>query len=414
LIEWCEQQKIKTASATSKVAFPPSITKFPHGKIVVTGGTGFVGGGLLERLTQLGASNLFVAVRSFRTGANAGRFPIRFEHADLLNPKSLRRLVQGARTVFHLAYGSDGPDATRITTEGAVNLCAACIEENVESVIVVSTTAVYGHAVTDHLVDETWSYRRDGNEYEAAKIKMEKRVLELARTAGNTRIVIVQPACIYGPRGGAFTELPIRMASDGTFAWVDRGIGTANFTYIDNFVEALLLAANCSAAHGERFIICDGAVSWRDFLTPLLGSLAELVPSYTVEELQQLNAQQPAPRVIDFVRALLRNDEFLHLANCSPLLAGGRKLLESLLPSQMRKLHELCETQTNKIAITPTVSRTPPLWLARMYGPFHTQFSSAKAERLLHWRPRTTLEEGQARCVDWLRYVRLLPTDDYL
>ena len=70
----------------------------------MTGGTGFVGSHLLERLVTLGYDDVRVPVRTYRSVAAAGRFPVQMIHTPLLDPTAVRDAIDGARYVFHLAF----------------------------------------------------------------------------------------------------------------------------------------------------------------------------------------------------------------------------------------------------------------------------------------------------------------------
>ena len=46
------------------------------------------------------------------------------------------------------------------------------------------------------------------------------------------------PSCVYGPGGTTFTELPAKLASEGSFAWISDGQGIANYVFVDNLIDA--------------------------------------------------------------------------------------------------------------------------------------------------------------------------------
>ncbi len=186
----------------------------------------------------------------------------------LLDKDSVRRAVGGARTVYHLAVGRDGADAARITVDGTKNVVEAAIEAGAEFVVVLSTMYVFGFPDTDRPVDESFPYRPYGGEYARSKMAMERWCLAKARTSLPTRIVILTPTCVFGPEGAAYSSLPVELARKRQFCWVDDGRGLCNYTYVENLVDAIIAAARVPEAHGNRFIITDGHVSWRELLSP--------------------------------------------------------------------------------------------------------------------------------------------------
>src|SRR5262249_32757647 len=182
----------------------------------------------------------------------------------------VRKVIRGARFAFHLAYGGSGPEAAKVTLESTRNVVDAAIAEGVEALVVVSTASVFGHPSNDHLVDETFPYNPALGSYGTSKAKAEKYALALAKNS-RTRIVVLNPSAIYGPGGRLFTEFPRRAALQRGFCWIEDGRGLLNYTYVENVVDALILAAACTEAHGERFLINDGACRFRDFLAPIIG-----------------------------------------------------------------------------------------------------------------------------------------------
>ncbi len=145
----------------------------------------------------------------------------------------------------------------------------------VESVVVVGTTAVYGPQSQGTIVNEEFPLRKRGNDYELEKAEMAKKVIEFSKSsdAGSTRITVIEPACIYGPGGKPFTELPVQLAKSGEFVWVEEGRGTANVVYVDSLIDALIRSALIPQSHQQRIIVQDIALTWKEFLTPLLENM---------------------------------------------------------------------------------------------------------------------------------------------
>src|SRR5262249_49342385 len=150
------------------------------------------------------------AARSPLTCARIARFPVRLEVVDLLDAGAVRQSMRGVKRVFHLAYGRDGAGRREVTVEGTKNVVNAAIEEGCESVVVVRTAYVFGRPAG--IVDETKPYQPDGGEYGASKAEMERWCLARARSSGLTRLVVLNPSCVYGPWGGAYSELPASLA----------------------------------------------------------------------------------------------------------------------------------------------------------------------------------------------------------
>jgi nucleoside-diphosphate-sugar epimerase/predicted dehydrogenase len=399
-IEWaCSRRTTRAASSTGA---PFSSEASP---VLVTGATGFIGTHLIERLASNGPGEITAIVRGPRNCAGVARFPVQLRQVDLLDSAQVRASVKGQRHVFHLAYGRDGDRRRDTTVEGTRNIVNAAIEEGCESVVVLSTAYVFGWP--DRTVDENDPYKPAGGEYGASKMEMEQWCLKAAATSGKTRIVVLNPTCVYGPWGPTYSKLPVTLAREGVFCWIDEGAGAANYTYIGNLVDAILLAAVTPEAHGQRFIINDGTTTWRSFLTPLLEPWISEVPSYSPAQLARLEAEArpglfeaarllgASPQVRDVIRKTSLGSSAIRLARRTGLVSRLKGQVTGAGPRT-----------------SPTgPARLPPPWLAELFPNHTTRFSSEKARRVLGWKPRTALPEGQLRTIDHLADIGLIPVD---
>jgi nucleoside-diphosphate-sugar epimerase/predicted dehydrogenase len=380
LIEW--------AYAKRKPVMPAS--RCERASVLVTGATGFIGSHLVEGLANRGFNRITAAVRTPHHCAYIGRLPIDLQSVDLLDPEQVRAAVRGQRYVFHLAYGRDGDQRRQTTVDGTRLVVEAAIAEGCEAVVALSTMYVFGQP--GGVVDETFPYRPIGGEYGRSKAEMERRCLDRARTSARTRIVILNPSCVYGPRGKTYSELPVNLVRSESFCWIENGRGLANYTYVTNLVDAMVRAAEVPAAHGERFIINDGAVTWRDFLDPLVAPWADSIPSYTRDELIRLEKADQRRAFADAVRSLSRSP---HLRDAARATSAGRfaaSVVRRYAPSLA------AQSPSRRIASNaPPEDPTPAVWLADLFSPATTRFSSEKARRVLGWTPAVDLAEGQHR-----------------
>jgi predicted dehydrogenase/nucleoside-diphosphate-sugar epimerase len=374
------------------------------GRIVITGGTGFVGGHLIERLVSLGHDDILLPVRSYQSGANAGRFDVQMVRADLLQRSKLEAVLAGARYVFHLAYGRDGDDSARVTVEGTKNVVEAAIAVGAEAVVAVSTTALFGDP--GGLVDEQ-APAAPRSEYERLKGEAEQWTLARAATSPHTRVAVVNSACVYGPQGRMFTEMPARFLRAGVFCWIDDGRGLINYVYVTNLADALIRAAATDAAHGHRFIACDGATTWRDFFGRLLGPATDALPSFTRAELERMAAEQ-TPGLRALGTAVIRNPDLWRVIRSNPHFSKLKTMARSALPGLFDLVRTSRDAGRAANGHAPP-SATPPPWMADLYGPMTTRFDVSKASRVLGWHPTVDLDAGIQASRDWLDRVGLMP-----
>lgn len=365
----------------------------PSGRTVVTGGSGFIGTALVARLAELGFQDITVPVRGYQTCAGVARYPVHLPQVDLNDRAAVRELVKGARWVFHLAYGNSAADARKVTVEATKVLVEEAAAAGVEAVIVLSTTWVYGTHGPQTLVDETSPYLPAGDSYGKTKAVMQQWCLQAAQTMDRTRLVVINPSCVYGPEGKTYTTLPGELARAGHFAWVNEGTGTVNHIYIDNLIDAILLTASRAEAHGKAFIASDGWCTWREFLPPLLPADAGAFSSFTEQELEALERSSRA-RFRDVLGSLIRHQPLRTWVRERSVVQALRSYLPKRLVSPARA----------PAMISHEKASSPAPWLRAVFGTGTTRYSSDRL-KTLGWQSRITLSDGLAKTRGWLRGV---------
>ncbi len=250
----------------------------------VTGGSGFIGGRLIERLVAEGCSVRALA-RSDRSAATVealGATPVRGELAD---PTAMAAGAEGCELAFHLAahLGQWGrrEDFVAGNVVGTENALEACRAARVRRFVHCGTEAALIAGEPLHEVDETAPLRPDSKALYAATKAMAE---QLVRDADGDRIetVVVRPRLVWGP--GDTTLLPgIAAAVEaGRFAWVGGGDQLTASTHVDNVVEGLLLGAE-RGSPGEAYFVTDGEpVVFRQFISQLLETRGVEPPTRSV------------------------------------------------------------------------------------------------------------------------------------
>jgi nucleoside-diphosphate-sugar epimerase len=238
----------------------------------VTGGSGFIGGALIERLVAEGRPVRALA----RSDAAAAKVEARGAEAvrgDLGDRASLAAGSAGCATAFHLAahLGEWGPweDFERGNVEGTRNALAGCREAGVRRFVHCGTEAALMAGEPLVHVDETAPLRPDSPApYPATKARAELAVREANGDGFET--VVVRPRFVWGK--GDTTLLPemVEAVEAGRFAWVGGGGNVTETAHVDNVVEGLLLGAGKGLA-GEAYFVTDGEpVVFREFVSEML------------------------------------------------------------------------------------------------------------------------------------------------
>jgi nucleoside-diphosphate-sugar epimerase len=250
----------------------------------VTGGSGFIGGRLVERLVGEGHSVRALArsETAARRVAELGAEPVR---GDIGDPSSLAAAAAGAEVAFHLAAHlgewGDWADFERGNVDGTRNVLAACAEAAVRRFVHCGTEAALMAGEPLIQVEETAPLRPDSRApYPATKARAEQAVGEANRDGFET--VAVRPRFVWGK--GDTTLLPemVETVEAGKWAWIGGGRNVTDTTHVDNVVEGLVLAAE-KGRPGEAYFVTDGEpVVFREFVTALLQTQGVEPPNRSV------------------------------------------------------------------------------------------------------------------------------------
>jgi len=359
---------------------------FPAGaRALVTGATGFIGGRLVERLTALGAAEIRCPVRSQRSVARLAGGSIRAEPAELADAAHMARLIDGADYLFHCAWDIAAPQRNVAILRSLLEGCTGAAPRRF---ILTSSFSVYQPFPDGILTEQTGDGDR-ANAYVDVKLMLEDMVLAATRE-GRLVGTVIQPAIVYGPKGGGWTQLAAERLRTGDVVLPDDGAGLCNPVHVDDVVDAMLLAAVHPGAVGERFIVTGPeAVSWAEFH----GRLAEeigapppvLCPTETI--LAELAAAESAPalaRPKRLVRRVLR--------------AGRVRRLFERLPV----LHALALPLARWAGLPPRERHLPERPILELYRARATA-SWHKAEQAIGFRPRMGFDRGMRQTGAWLR-----------
>ena len=261
-----------------------------HYSVLVTGAGGFIGSHLTERLVALGARTRSL-VRYTSSGSwgwldeSPVKDDIEVRLGDIRDPDSVRRAVQAADVVFHLAaligipYSYEAPLAyVRTNVEGTLNVLQAALAEDVDLVVQTSTSEVYGSA--QYVPMDEKHPLQGRSPYSASKIGADK-LCEAFHRSFALPVATIRPFNTFGPRQSARAVLPaiISQALTGTQIELGDTRPMRDFTFVKDTVDGLIRAAENPDAIGDVFNLGTGReISVGDLATTALTTLGKQKP----------------------------------------------------------------------------------------------------------------------------------------
>jgi nucleoside-diphosphate-sugar epimerase len=332
---------------------------------LVTGATGFIGGRLARRLVREGYS-VRCLVRASSDTSLLDELDVQTVVGDLTRARSLARAVEGCHYVFHCgALVSDWAtteEIARTNVEGTQNLLEASVGASVKRFIHFSTTDVYGYP-DGAAIDEAYAPTRFRNWYAQTKLDAEAEVRRVER-ADALDTVILRPATVYGPGSTDVIGEIARAIQGRHMLLVDGGRAVAGLCYVENLMDAAVLALRHEAAPGHAFNVSDGlGITWREFTDGLAEGLG-------------------CSKVRWSLPYWMANSVGFSLEH-------GYRLLR----------------KTIGLNTSPLLSRQAVQVLGK-----NQDFSNRKVREMLGWEPRVDYATGLEATIAWLRTEHLKPT----
>jgi nucleoside-diphosphate-sugar epimerase len=226
-------------------------------RILVTGGTGFVGRHLVRALLGRGHQVWMLGRRFDGAQALLGAGAIAVQ-AELRDRDAIVAACARMEAVFHVgalsAPWGRSADFHAINVGGTEHVIAGCVRHSVGRLIAVSSPSVLFNGRDQQLLTDAAPYpRRFISTYSATKKLAEDRVN--AAINHGLPALILRPKAIFGP--GDTTLLPrlIAAARQGRLPQIGAGRNLVDLTYVANVVQALLLALDAPEALGQTYTI---------------------------------------------------------------------------------------------------------------------------------------------------------------
>ena len=238
----------------------------------VTGGSGFVGGALIERLRSEGWDVRALA-RSERAAQRVRELGAEPAMGDLEDRDRVRAGAEGCEVAFHAAAKvedwGDPADFERLNVRGTRNVVDACRAAGVRRLVHVGTEAALMAGQPLINVDEDAPLRPDSAAlYSSSKAKAEQLVR--ASNGDGLETVVVRPRFVWGRGDTSLLPQIIEMVRSGRFRWVGGGRQLTATTHIDNTVEGLWLGATKAPAGSVYFVTDGDPVVFREFVSRML------------------------------------------------------------------------------------------------------------------------------------------------
>ena len=223
-------------------------------KIAVTGGSGFIGSHVVDRLHDAGHQVTVVDTRP------PHRRDVGYRDADILDLAGLVRATSGCDAVFHLAAVSNVNDALadpvgtfELNVTGTGRVCEAARRNRVGRVVLASTVWVYASAPGDGPLteDSPLSPQGTGHVYTASKIAAELVVTSFGELYG-VPYTILRYGIPFGPRMREELVIPrfVTSARNATRITIQGdGLQYRNYLYVEDLADAHVLALGDAAAN---------------------------------------------------------------------------------------------------------------------------------------------------------------------
>ena len=305
----------------------------------MTGGAGFVGSHLVERLVAEG--HRVVVVDNLATGRLDNLAPVSddprldFRQADVTDPEAVGKALAGVDWVFHLAALADivpsivhPLDYHRANVDGTVNVLEAARHAGVTRFVYTASSSCYG--IPDEYPTPETAPPRPQYPYALTKYLGECCALHWSRVY-RLPAVSLRLFNVYGPRartsgsyGAVFGVFLAQKLAGKPFTVVGDGTQTRDFTFVSDVVEAFVRAAG-STHTGEVLNIGSGASPSVNRIVELLGSDAGVVhvpkrpgePDCTLADIsraRELLGWSPSVPIEEGIEILLRNIEYWRAA----------------------------------------------------------------------------------------------------
>lgn len=303
-------------------------------KCLVTGGCGFIGSHLSERLLKAGhevtildnlSTGRLTNIESFKDDSR-----LNFVQADITNPEGIKPYFSGIERVFHLAALADivpsierPSDYHNANVVGTFNVLEACREHHVDRVLYAASSSCYG--IPDNYPTSEVAEIRPQYPYALTKYLGEEYAMHWHKIY-KMKTTSLRFFNVYGPRsrtsgtyGAVFGVFLAQKLNDKPFTVVGDGKQKRDFTYVTDVADACISALDSNNSIGEIMNVGSGATQSINKLVELLGGEVIHIPKRPGEpdctfadttRITEILGWKPKVGFEDGVRKMLENIEY--------------------------------------------------------------------------------------------------------
>ena len=297
---------------------------------------------------------------------------------DVTKPAQVKAAMEGVDIVVHCAVGG-----REVTIDGTRTILEEAKARGVKRVVHVSTIDVYGDATGS--IDEDTPHGITGRPYGDSKIEAEELCMDYAKQG--VPVTMLRPTIVYGPFSDLWTvEFAKRLQMRPWLLAEEVCQGTCNLVYVDDLVQAIVLAMTKPEAVGQAFNVNGpDRPTWHQYFAGLNDAMG--LPTL-------------APKGVAASR--------LSASVMKPVKSGAKMLLRHFQPQIMALYQRSSLAKAAMKKAEQAIRQAPNDAEFRLYGKV-LSIETGKAERLLGYRPRFDMARGLALSAGWLRHTGYAP-----
>ncbi len=238
-------------------------------KIFVTGGSGFIGRRLVEKLSQNKDDQIFCLTRDLSKISISTAENVQYLEGDITKPETYKNFLYGSDRLYHLAayvgygiYGRDKKEMGKINIDGTKIIFDIAKQFKIPKILYLSTAMVY-HPMGEKIVVETDNFpKKHTTHYSYTKYLSFLEAQKYIKIG--LPITVILPTSVYGYGSPLFSDFVKFLLKYKVFfkSLLDKRLSVV---YVNDVVDAILLAEKGDYV-GESFIVSSEIITIRDFI----------------------------------------------------------------------------------------------------------------------------------------------------